>query len=185
MGISIQCLCSHSDALSSRHNAKLETDLSPGESIMTLCSSSSLALMLGQIPTPQKEAYFAVILGNTKCAQSLNKVSELVIRSLNLGTSPGHANVFPASPMLSNPFHCHKPDKFGGRHRLIGQNANTFSLRLAANAAGFCQRDKLMNPYLTTGNPDQRLKTLQLFLTEKSIIHDNQAILGEVLSIDR
>ena len=85
--------------------------------------------------------------------------------------------------MLSNPFHCHKPDKFGGRHRLIGQNANTFSL--AANAAGFCQRDKLMNPYLTTGNPDQRLKTLQSFLTEKSIIHDNQAILGEVLSIDR
>ena len=125
------------------------------------------------------------ILGNTKCAQSLNKVSELVIRSHNFGTSPGHTNVFPASPVMSNPFHYHKPDKFGGRHRLVGQNANTFNLRLAVNAAGFCQRDKLMNRYLTTGNTDQRLKTLQLFLTEKSIIHDTQAILGEVLSIDR
>ena len=87
--------------------------------------------------------------------------------------------------MLSNPFHYHKPDKFGGWHRLVGQNANTFNLRLAVNATGFCQRDKLMNRYLTTGNTDQRLKTLQLFLTEKSIIHDTQAILGEVLSIDR
>jgi hypothetical protein len=122
------------DALSSRHNAELETDLSPGESVITLCSSSSLALMLGQIPTPQKEAYFAVILGNTKCAQSLNKVSELVIRSHNFGTSPGHANVFSASPVLSNPFHYHKPDKFGGQHRLVGQNANTFNLHLAVNS---------------------------------------------------
>ena len=141
--------------------------------------------MLGQIPTPQKEAYFAFILGNTKCAQSLNKVSELVIRSHNFGTSPGHPNVFPKSPVLSTPFHYHKPDKFGGRHRLVGQNANTFNLRLAVNATGFCQRDKLMNRYLTTGNPDQHLKTLQLFLTEKSIIHDTQAVLGEVLSIHR
>ena len=124
-------------------------------------------------------------MGNTKCAQSLNKVSELVIRSHNFGTSPGHTNVFPASSVLSNPFHYHKPDKFGGRHRLVGQNANTFNLRLAVNATGFCQRDKLMNRYLTTGNPDQHLKTLQLFLTEKSIIHDTQAILEEVLSIDR
>ena len=35
--------------------------------------------------------------------------------------------------------------------------------------------------YLTTGNPDQRRKTLHLFLTNKSIIIDTEAFLGEVL----
>jgi hypothetical protein len=39
-----------------------------------------------------------------------------------------------------------------------------------------------MMTYLTTGNPNQRQKTVKCFLTEESIIQDTQVIIGEVLS---
>ncbi len=144
----------------------------------TLCSPSSLALMLEQVPTPQREAYFLVRLCNKKCALSLNKVTEPVTCALIFGSN---SHMIPQSPIVRNPFDHHQPNKHGGRHRLIGKDINSFNLCRAACLASFQQRDKLIKTYLLTGDQLQHQHTLKLFLTQKTMIQDTRSILRDVL----
>jgi hypothetical protein len=62
---------SHEEWVSSPEKSPNLVIVTPTKS--TLCSPYSLALMLEQVPTPQRKAYFSVILGNKKCALSLIK----------------------------------------------------------------------------------------------------------------
>ncbi len=148
----------------------------------TLCSPSSLALMLERVATPQREAYFLVILGNKKCALSLNKVTEPVTRALIFDSN---SHMIPQSPIVRNPFDHHQPNKHGGRHRLIGKDINSFNLHRAARLASFRKRDKLIKTYLLTGDQLQRQHTLKLFLTQKTMIQDTRLILRDVLLLDK
>jgi hypothetical protein len=148
----------------------------------TLCSPSSLALMLEQVPTPQREAYFLVILGNKKCALSLNKVAKPVTRALIFVRN---SHMIPQSPIVRNPFDHHQPNKHGGHHRLIGKDINSFNLRRAARLASFQQRDKLIKTYLSTGDQLKHQHTLKLFLTQKTMIQDTRSILRDVLLLDK
>ncbi len=116
--------CNHPPSLSTDGNCEWDvrrggdtlpsqvTHLSPSPLIDArflhlLCSPSSLASTLGQIPTPQREAYFSVLLGNVKCTETLNKVSEPVTRSLNFGQSMQKSNMILPSPRMPNPFNYH------------------------------------------------------------------------------
>ena len=87
-----------------------------------LYSPLSFAAKLGQIPTPQREAYFSILCCNEKCAESLNKVSEPINRPLNFGPMTQQSNMITPSARTrtSNPFNYHLPNKHGGCHRLIG-----------------------------------------------------------------
>jgi hypothetical protein len=100
----------------------------------TLCSPSSLALMLEHVPTPKREAYFLVILGNKKCALSLNKVTKPVTPALIFDSN---SHMIPQSPIVRNPFDHPQPNKRGGHHRLIGKDINFFNLHRAARLASF------------------------------------------------
>jgi hypothetical protein len=147
-----------------------------------LCSPSSLASTLGQIPTPLREAYFSVLMRNVKYVESLNKVSEPVTRSLNFGCLTQQSNMILPLPRTPNPFNYHLPHKHGGCHRLIGQDPDRFNLRQAADKAAARWHIKLIKTFLSTGNPEQRKKTLTLFLTKKKIMKDTtKSILSDVL----
>jgi hypothetical protein len=141
-----------------------------------LNSPSSLAYQLSALPTPQREAYFTVFMSNKKCESALTKIFEpcpLVF----ITPTP----TVQQTPTLSHPFHHYTPSKYGGRHQFIGKNFYSFNLQRASDAAAYYEQDKIIKLYHTTGNPEQRKHTLNLFLSEKTIIADTKSIIGEVI----
>ena len=80
-----------------------------------------------------------------------------------------------------NPFHFYKPSRFGGLHRSIGRDLSKFNLYQAAQLVAYRERNKLIEAFQNVGNKSQRRYILGLFLSNKSVIDDTNAVLHSLM----
>ncbi len=148
----------------------------------SLLSPCSLATSLAQLATPVRESYFSMFMAHDKCAQTIKKVVDPpCFRTLTFVTPRRNSTVAVTPTTVGHPFHFHKPNRLGGRHRLVGKDDSVFDLCHAANLASYRESNRLIEAYMKTGNLHQRRHTLKLLLSKDIILDDTKSIIGGVI----